>query len=117
MVGNEVANQVAVPDWLFGKESFAIACLRGLFDTDGCVYGKYGSYQQIQFKFSSYPLICSVRRLLELAGFHPTRIQHAVSSGFSSWKVYLSRQAEIERFFDLIRPRNQEHLTRHNLFK
>ena len=28
---------ISIPMWIFKKRGFQIACLRGLFDTDGCV--------------------------------------------------------------------------------
>ena len=35
--GNKTKNQVSVPNWIKSDENFTIACLRGLFDTDGSI--------------------------------------------------------------------------------
>ena len=59
--GNKVKNKVMVPKWVFGDRKFIISLLRGIFDTDGCVYRKYDNYAQIQFKFASHTLLKSVR--------------------------------------------------------
>jgi len=34
-----------------------VSFIRGLFDTDGCVYRKYGPYMQIQFKSLPFPYL------------------------------------------------------------
>ena len=117
VAGNKVTNQVAAPMWIFTRNAYVVAFLRGIFDTDGSVYRKYNHYQQVQFKFASKPLIKSVHQSLLQLGFHPTTIQKEVSSGFSSWKIYLSRQKEVLEFFAIIEPKNSKHLLRHNLFK
>lgn len=36
--------------------------IRGMFDTDGCVYRKYGKYVQIQFKSASPSLMEYLKR-------------------------------------------------------
>ena len=35
---NKVKSQAIVPKWINKNQAFAIACLRDLRDTDGCVY-------------------------------------------------------------------------------
>jgi len=58
-----------VPTVALGEVSF----IRGVFDTYGCVYRKYGLYLQIQFKFASVSLLEYVRQNLSKLGFHPHR--------------------------------------------
>ena len=82
--------------------------IRGVFDTDGCVYRKYGLYLQIQFKFASVSLLEYVRQNLSKLGFHPT----SITSDDTKFRFYLSRQAEVDRFFRIIEPKNRKHLRR-----
>jgi len=49
--GNKRKNKVVIPSWIFLNRLFLRRCIRGLFDTDGCIYRKYSHYAQIQFKF------------------------------------------------------------------
>jgi len=84
------------------------AFVRGLFDTDGCVYRKYGRYAQIQFKNASATLIKYVRESMEKMGFHPTCIQR----DDTRCKFYLCRQEEVGRFFEIVAPANTKHLKR-----
>jgi LAGLIDADG-like domain len=81
---------------------------RGLFDTDGCVYRKYGLYAQLQFKFASLSLLAYARDCLVKLGFHPT----AITKDDTKVRFYLSRQAEVDHFFRAIGPKNPKHLKR-----
>lgn len=113
--GNKVKNKVEIPNWVFGNRKFVISSLRGIFDTDGCAYRKYDNYAQIQFKFGSYSLIKSVKEALIKLDYNSTKIQEGHSSkGGIDWKFYLSRQKEISRFFNEIKPRNSKHLERYD---
>ena len=85
-----------------------VAFVRGLFDTDGCVYRKYGPYMQIQFKFASLSLITYARACLARLGFHPT----SITSDDTKFRFYLSRQVEVDRFFRVVEPKNPKHVRR-----
>ena len=61
------------PGFLVPKlEVIPEAFIRGIFDTDGSVYRKYGPYAQIQFKAVSKSLMSFIREHLVSLGFHPT---------------------------------------------
>lgn len=92
------------PDVALDEVSF----VRGLFDTDGCVYRKYGHYMQIQFKFASPSLLACVRECLTKLGFHPT----SITRDDTKFRFFLSRQAEVDRFFMVVEPKNPKHLKR-----
>ncbi len=112
--GNKVANEVEIPLWIFLKERYVIKAIRGLFDTDGCVYRKYDRYAQIHFKFGSIGLISSLHDALEKLGFSPTKIERGVNKDKNTmyWKFYLCRQKEVDAFFRRVNPKNQKHITR-----
>ncbi len=85
-----------------------VSFIRGLFDTDGCVYRKYGPYIQIQFKFASLSLLAYTRKTLSKLGLHPT----SITSDDTKFRFFLSRQAEVDRFFRVVKPKNRKHLRR-----
>ena len=90
-------------------EVVLMAFVRGLFDTDGCVYRKYGPYVQLQFKSISRELMAYTRALLVEQGLHPTKIVRDETR----YKFYICRQEEVRAFFrDLVRPANVKHLRR-----
>lgn len=113
--GNKVKNRVEIPKWIFSSRRFIMSLVKGMFDTDGCVYKKYANYAQIQFKFGSYPLVKSLKKALINLNFNPTKIQKELNQkGTFGWKFYLSRQKEIDRFFMEIKPGNTKHIERYN---
>lgn len=107
LVHNKVALQVDVPGWIFDKPEYIRYFLRGFFDTDGSIYKlRFGI--QISLTNESRPLLISVRRSLIELGFHPSVI--------SVNHVYLTRRAEVGRFFKEINPANPKHQERFKLF-
>ena len=105
-IGNKVRRQAGVPLWIKRNDVFAQACLRGLVDTDGCVYldrhrVKEQDYASlcIAFTNASMPLLDFVFETWKSFGFHPTRhrrdvrlrrreevIKYAKQVGFSNSK-------------------------------
>ena len=51
--GDKIKNNVGIPDWVNKNISYAKACLRGLIDTDGCIY-KSKRDKQIYIKFTNF---------------------------------------------------------------
>ncbi len=84
------------------------AFIRGVFDTDGSVYRKYGPYAQIQFKTVSNSLMFFIREHLTELCFHPTQIR----PDETKHRFLLCRQSEVERFFRIMLPCNRKHLDR-----
>jgi len=84
------------------------AFIRGVFDTDGSVYCKYGPYGQIQFKAVSRGLMSSIRGLLVGLGFHPTRLR----PDETKFRFSLCRHNEIDTFFRTVSPSNPKHVER-----
>lgn len=57
-LGDKVRNQVDVPDWIKRDKNYSRFCLRGLIDTDGCIFLRKDSlgnekYQYINLYFSN----------------------------------------------------------------
>lgn len=103
LVYNKVLSQVAVPKWIFDKKEYMQCFLRGFFDTDGSVYKlHFGS--QISFTNKSLPLLRATHRILALLDYK--------LSSISGYKIYLTRQKSIRRFFAEIKPNNPKHLAR-----
>ncbi|MDP2593509.1 MAG: LAGLIDADG family homing endonuclease [bacterium] len=95
--GNKVRNQVCVPDWVEKNELFTLACVRGLFDTDGCFYIdkhliKDKVYMNCAMSFSnrSLPILAFFKRSLERMGYHPTQK--------TPYNIFLRREEEILRY-------------------
>lgn len=111
--GNKVKNKIVIPSWILENKIFTSRAIRGIFDTDGCVYCKYRKYAQIQIKMASPETISSIRFALVSLGFKPTKMRKSYNKGYVDWSFYLSRQDEIKSFFDNIEPANSKHNIRY----
>lgn len=70
--GNKLKNGLQIPQWILRNKKYRVACVRGLVDTDGCIFvhkhnvaGK--TYQNIGLCFTSYSpeLLGQVATILE----------------------------------------------------
>lgn len=107
-IGNKVSLQVGVPKWILENRNYSIACLRGLVDTDGCIY----SHKHITKGFPCFnyglTLTNHSKPLLNFA--HSVLLKEGFTSRIKEHAVYLYRQKEVEKYFDIIGSHNQHHL-------
>ena len=91
------------------RKSFLVACLRGLLDTDGCIYGfkrsppARGSKAIISFEFGSGSHISEdvYNALLKLR-YNPRMMKHKN-------ECRLTMNKDIERFMNQIKPAHNKH--------
>ncbi len=110
--GNKVAHQVDIPNWIKESAELSIACLRGLIDTDGCVFthtyksrGKVYSYKKIDFTSASEPLRKSVFAILQSLDMTPRLTNHN--------SIRLESIKDVERYFEIVGSHNPKHLNRY----
>lgn len=110
-IGNKVKQQFDIPAWIKRDQKLAIACVRGLVDTDGCIFthryrvkGVWYTYKKLSFTSASEPLRQSVHTLLQKFGFHPR---------IAGNNVRLDRVEDMKRYFSIIDSHNQKHLRRY----
>ena len=108
LVYNKVKSQVDTPSWIFSKNSYCESFIRGFFDTDGSVY-KLKNGIQISLTNRSIPLLKSLQNML-------IKLEYNVSN-ISCYKIYITREKDINRFFKEIKPANTKHIGRYNFFK
>jgi hypothetical protein len=106
-VGNKVVQQITPPDWILERKSYSRAYLRGLIDTDGCVYedrhtvkGRSYSSTCISFTNASKPLLDFVENIWSQEGFTPTR---------SGRDVRLRRREDVLKYFEVVGFHNSKH--------
>jgi len=114
--GNKVVNQINIPDWIFESKKYQIACLRGLFDTDGSIYQhnytvNRKKYRYIKMCFSncSLPVLASIKRMLENLNFHPIIDKRQQGA-------YLNRPFEVDRYFLEAGTNNPRYYSRYKKF-
>lgn len=104
----------SVPQWILKNLKYQIACLRGLMDTEGCVFphrykvnGKLYSYKKIAFKNNSYPLIKFVYNFLKNIGLHHPRIAKNLK------EVRIESKDDVQKYFQLVGFHNSKNLKRY----
>jgi intein/homing endonuclease len=109
--GDKVKQQVDIPDWIKQNRLYSIACLRGLVDTDGCIFthsyrvnDKLYRYKKFSFTNSSKFLRQSVFAILKDNGLNPRMSQRK--------DVRLDSVSDIKKYFQLIGSHNPKHLKR-----
>src|SRR3989338_9786703 len=110
-MGNKVKHQIDVPIWIKKSNMFSKACLRGLFDTDGCFYIDRHKYKDkiylncgINFTNRSLPLLNFFKSNLTKTKLNPTQ-----KTDFS---VFLRREEDVLSYFKVIGSSNQKHLNK-----
>ncbi len=107
--GDKIKNHARIPEWVFEKKSLMQACLRGLFDTDGSIYGfkrkssRNGSKAIISFEFGPGSLLArNVERALDGLGYAPRMMPHRN-------ECRLGVNKDIVRFMNEVKPANEKH--------
>jgi hypothetical protein len=112
--GNKVEQQCAIPDWIFKDLELMRGCVRGLMDTDGCVYhhgyainGKRYNYVKMTFASRSWPLMEGIQRIWRELGLTPGAVR---KRGYIS----LSSDKEVRRYYEeLVGTHNPYHWRRY----
>ena len=75
--GNKIKQNIDIPSWIKKDKKLSLRCVRGLMDTDGCIFihsykvnGKTYNYNKIAFTSKCSLLLESVRKILINLGLH-----------------------------------------------
>lgn len=96
--GNKLKQGLRIPQWILNNRKYKIACVRGLVDTDGCIFiHKHivakKHYKNIGLTFSSRSpeLVFQVAAIFEEFGVIP----HISTRGYD---IYLYRESSVRRY-------------------
>lgn len=113
MPGDKIKNQSTIPFWVFKKDLFLRACLRGLIDTDGSIHRmskKDPNLLRIKFTNHNARLLNDARNAFLKLNFHVSKI-------ICGRNIQISRKADIEKYLREIGFSNPKHLKRLHKFK
>lgn len=105
--GHKIKNKANIPLWIKKNPVYLSACIRGLFDTDGCVYEllpHWPGLYQISLTCNNPILINDVRNGLLSLGIK--------CSNVSKNKIYVTKKTELRKFLKEIGFRNSRHLNK-----
>lgn len=113
-LGNKLKQNFDIPFWIMKNKEYSKMCLRGLVDTDGCVFhethnikGKKYSYARLNFVTASSILASSVMKILTNCDFNPRLRKNG-----KNYAVQLENKREIWQYFKVIGTSNPKHLER-----
>lgn len=116
--GNKLSQNLDIPDWVMKNAEYSKMCLRGLVDTDGCVFheihnikGKKYSYARLNFVTGSSALAMSVMKIFVDCNFNSKLRKNGKNHA-----VQLENKREIWEYFKVIGTSNPKHTDRLNRY-
>ena len=93
MSENKKKNKIRIPSWIYTNNDYLKACIRGLVDTDGCLYKKYKYPRILQIEFySAIPtLLSDFRRIMMKLGFKVSKIIQRKNGAAPKCGIYSKR--------------------------
>lgn len=104
--GDKIKNQTTIPLWIKENDSYLKACLRGLFDTDGCIYKLTNqNSHQIGFTNKNQTLLNDVRNGLLSIGIGVSKITKGKD-------IVITKKSELSKFLNEVGFSNSKHLNK-----
>lgn len=110
--GNKLRGGLDIPQWIKDEPSYLVACMRGLFDTDGSIFlhsywvgNKRYRYKKISISSVSIPLLSSVQNAL-------SRLE--IKSVHTKNQIRIESVTCVKKFFTLVGSHNPKHLKRYS---
>lgn len=97
--GSKIAQGARVPRWILGNKVLMQQCLRGLIQTDGCMYTDRG-YVMVNFVNHNKSLAEDVRDMLTCLGFQPRFNTLTLPYGATRYTVKVARKEQVRRLID-----------------
>lgn len=114
-MGDKIRGGVSIPEWISQNKTYLVACLRGIFDTDGGIYfekhkrgEKVYEYVRLSYTSGSPTLLEAIHLSLQRLGFD------AKKRGRD--RVRVEKFADIEKYFKIVGSSNTKHYVRYQNF-
>lgn len=112
--GNKIKCQVDIPKWIIKNKKFSAACVRGLMDTDGCVYIDKHNYKNkiygnicLDFTSGSKKLLSSVYKIFQKFKLEPKIYEKSVK---------IRKNKNVIEYFKIIGSHNEKHINKFKKF-
>lgn len=95
--GHKIKNNLGIPYWIKNNKIFMKRCIKGLIDTDGCIY-KCKRENQVYVKFTNFnqQLLKDFKEITDALDYS------FVKANKNNWCLY--RKNKVEKFFKDIKP-------------
>ncbi len=105
--GSKFIQNVSIPPWINKNREYQINCLKGLIETDGCIYFDRG-YKMMMFSTIIPRLANDVFKMINSLDFSPNiyRIKRGTNKyNFDQKIIYRIRLSKnVSEFLDIVRP-------------
>lgn len=98
--GKKIMNRLTIPKWIFQDKSFIRSCLRGLYDTDGCLYElkpHWPGLFQLNFENRNITLLRDLKRALDILGIKSSKIHGKRTK--EGHRVDITSKSMIHKFY------------------
>ncbi|MBU0586287.1 hypothetical protein KJ780_02145, partial [Candidatus Micrarchaeota archaeon] len=104
---------VIIPNFIYNNKGLALACIRGIFDTDGCfMLKKQGKYPVIAFGMKSKRLIQQLKTILYKLNircctcFDVTSFDNRTNKFYTKNFLWINGKNNVAKWFDLVGSNN-----------
>ncbi len=102
--GSKYEQNSNVPEWVWCKDEYIKACLKGLIETDGSIYHDRG-YPMVMFTNIVEDLAKDVWYMMKWLGFEPRMYDFMPKSKFNSKRTYHVRlSCKVQEFLNIVKP-------------
>jgi len=114
---------VSIPEIFLENNNLKIAVIRGIFDTDGCIYLEKKNkklYPRLQIATISLNLAEQIQQILVGLDIRATKYSWLANKDFNRQRAYLItvRGSEMfDRFMNIIKPANPKHIRKYIIYK
>lgn len=115
LLGHKIRQGLDIPSWICSDRSYSNACLRGIFDTDGCIFSENHFINQKNYTYPRMALV-SASPNLRNSIFRALTQLDMLPKLRNNRSVNLERLTDIETYFRVIGSSNLKHLSRWQQF-
>ncbi len=113
---------ITIPDNFLKSDKLKAAVIRGIFDTDGCVYLEHRKnklYPSLQFSTTSGPLAKQVHEIYLALGLRAT-LHSYTHKDHPKWsvinQVWIRGDEMFHKFMQIINPQNPKHIAKYEFY-
>lgn len=91
--GSKYKQKISIPDWIKSNKDYSIACIRGLFETDGSIYTDRG-YKMVNFVTIIPSLATDVMKTLKTLELNP-KIYKLATPTVPRYNIRISKDVKL----------------------
>ena len=112
--GNKIKQQVTVPDWIISNEGYSRSCLRGLIDTDGCVY--FDKHRKGNVLYNNICIDFTNRSKPLLSFVYNTLVDNGIFPRIYGYSIKIRKERDVIKYHKIIGFSNKKHDNKFSVF-